>query len=211
MPVRSQHDSAPRRTLLRPAASQLRRGSNAAVSGALFSPRAGRKRANPAHVRRLEFDPGSVASRSRSANSWLSRPARTAAFISTRATAACAMRISSSTSSCHSSKATIASGRSGGTGASAAVSMGGYGALRLAFRYPELFGSVSAHSAALVEKLPDAAGSDPREEALARILGPAFGSPFDRAFWERKSPFTLARNGPRPARLADLLRLRNRG
>lgn len=78
------------------------------------------------------------------------------------------------------------------------VSMGGYGALRLAFRYPELFGSVSAHSAALVEKLPGAAGSDPREEALARILGPAFGSPFDRAFWERQSPFTLARNGPRP-------------
>ncbi|MGC2420770.1 MAG: alpha/beta hydrolase family protein [Candidatus Acidiferrales bacterium] len=78
------------------------------------------------------------------------------------------------------------------------VSMGGYGALRLAFRYPELFGSVSAHSAALVEKLPDASGSDPREEALARILGPAFGSPFDRAFWERQSPFTLARSGPRP-------------
>src|SRR5712692_9544226 len=36
------------------------------------------------------------------------------------------------------------------------VSMGGYGALRLAFRYPALFGSVSAHSAALLEKLPAA-------------------------------------------------------
>lgn len=78
------------------------------------------------------------------------------------------------------------------------VSMGGYGALRLAFRYPELFGSVSAHSAALVEKLPGTDVSDPREEALAQILGPAFGSPFDRAFWERQSPFTLARNAPRP-------------
>ncbi len=41
------------------------------------------------------------------------------------------------------------------------ISMGGYGALRFAFRYPELFGSVSAHSAALVAKLPDAAASDP--------------------------------------------------
>jgi S-formylglutathione hydrolase FrmB len=78
------------------------------------------------------------------------------------------------------------------------ISMGGYGALRLAFRYPELFGSVSAHSPALVEKLPDATASDPREEALARVLGPAFGSPFNRAFWERNSPFTLARNSPRP-------------
>jgi enterochelin esterase-like enzyme len=35
------------------------------------------------------------------------------------------------------------------------ISMGGYGALRLSFKYPQLFGSVSAHSAALVAKLPD--------------------------------------------------------
>ena len=36
----------------------------------------------------------------------------------------------------------------------AGISMGGYGALRLAFVHPTLFGSVSAHSAALMEKLP---------------------------------------------------------
>jgi S-formylglutathione hydrolase FrmB len=77
-------------------------------------------------------------------------------------------------------------------------SMGGYGALRLAFRYPKLFGSVSAHSAALVEKLPGAADSNPQEAVLARILSMAFDSPLDRAFWERENPFTLARNGPRP-------------
>ena len=80
-------------------------------------------------------------------------------------------------------------------------SMGGYGALRLAFRYPELFGSVSAHSAALVEKLPGAADSDPHEVVLGRILSTAFGSPLDRAFWERENPFALARNGPRPKNL----------
>ena len=33
--------------------------------------------------------------------------------------------------------------------------MGGYGALRLAFLHPELFGSVTAQSAALIEKLPE--------------------------------------------------------
>src|SRR5580658_5490346 len=34
------------------------------------------------------------------------------------------------------------------------VSMGGYGSLRFASRYPQMFGSVSAHSAALVANLP---------------------------------------------------------
>ena len=71
------------------------------------------------------------------------------------------------------------------------VSMGGYGALHLAFRHPELFSAVSAHSAALIEKLPNfvANPASPR----ARILGGTFGSPPDPAFWNRNSPLTLAR------------------
>ena len=81
------------------------------------------------------------------------------------------------------------------------VSMGGYGSLRFAFRYPQLFGSVSAHSAALVEKLPTGGMSDAQGALLARILGGAFGSPPDAAYWKRENPFTLARNGPRPTGL----------
>lgn len=77
------------------------------------------------------------------------------------------------------------------------VSMGGYGALRLALRYPEMFGSVSAHSAALVEKLPAARISASQEAVLSRVLGTAFGTPPDRAFWDRNNPFTLARDAPR--------------
>jgi S-formylglutathione hydrolase FrmB len=77
------------------------------------------------------------------------------------------------------------------------VSMGGYGALRLALRYPEMFGSVSAHSAALVEKLPAVRFSASQEAVLSMVLGTAFGTPPDRAFWERNSPFTLARDVPR--------------
>ena len=79
------------------------------------------------------------------------------------------------------------------------VSMGGYGSLRFGFRYPQLFGSVSAHSAALVSKLPRAQLGTQAEQTLAFALGGAFGTPFDRAFWDRNSPFTLVRNGPRPA------------
>jgi S-formylglutathione hydrolase FrmB len=78
------------------------------------------------------------------------------------------------------------------------VSMGGYGSLRFGFRYPQLFGSVSAHSAALIANLPRIQLNGANGDALSRSLGGAFGDPFDPAFWDRNSPFTLARNGPRP-------------
>src|ERR1700686_2337034 len=59
----------------------------------------------------------------------------------------------------------------------AGISMGGYGALHLAFRHPQLFGSLGAHSAALLERLPTVTVSDSRQLARARILGDVFGSP----------------------------------
>lgn len=78
------------------------------------------------------------------------------------------------------------------------VSMGGYGALRFALLYPNLFGSVSAHSAALIEKAPRVNISGAQGMGISRVLGSAFGSPFDPTFWDRENPFTIARNGPRP-------------
>ena len=81
------------------------------------------------------------------------------------------------------------------------VSMGGYGSLRFGFRYPTLFGSLSAHSAALVANLPRAQLGTPGEQALSMALGSAFGNPFDRTFWDRNSPFTLVRNSPPPVGL----------
>jgi len=81
------------------------------------------------------------------------------------------------------------------------VSMGGYGSLRFAFLYPRFFGSVSAHSAALVAKLPRAQLEGPAGQQLAMALGGAFGTPFDPAFWDRENPFTIVRNSPRPAGL----------
>jgi len=79
------------------------------------------------------------------------------------------------------------------------ISMGGYGALRFALRYPQLFGSASAHSAALIAKLPEVQASDsPQGETFARAMGMAFGTPFDRAFWNRNNPFVLMEEGARP-------------
>lgn len=72
------------------------------------------------------------------------------------------------------------------------VSMGGYGALHLAFRHPQLFVAVSAHSAALIEKLPAFLGHSP-ESPRARVLGQVFGSPPNLVFWEQNSPLMLAR------------------
>ena len=74
----------------------------------------------------------------------------------------------------------------------AGISMGGYGALHLAFRHPQLFISVSAHSPALIEKLPLFLGPAPNSPR-ARVLGSVFGIPPDAAFWDRNSPLAIAR------------------
>lgn len=76
------------------------------------------------------------------------------------------------------------------------ISMGGYGAFHLGFAHPELFSAVSAHSAALIIRLPSflsGNGTIPAT-ARARLLGGVFGQPPDQSFWERNSPLTLARS-----------------
>jgi putative tributyrin esterase len=72
------------------------------------------------------------------------------------------------------------------------VSMGGYGALHLAFRHPQLFSAVSAHSAAIIDKLPAFTAPSQGGMIRSRVLGGVFGSPPDPAFWDRNSPLTLA-------------------
>lgn len=72
------------------------------------------------------------------------------------------------------------------------ISMGGYGALHIAFRHPELFVSVSANSAALIDKLPSVKFANPRQSVLLRLLR-VFGTPPDPVFWQRNSPLTIAR------------------
>jgi S-formylglutathione hydrolase FrmB len=73
-------------------------------------------------------------------------------------------------------------------------SMGGYGALRIAFAHPELFGSVSAHSGVLMRDPPQGvnAGASAGNMA-ARILTNVFGNPIDQKFWDSNSPFLLAK------------------
>lgn len=69
------------------------------------------------------------------------------------------------------------------------VSMGGYGALRFAFKYPQMFSSVAALMPALMETLPRGISN----MNLASFIGPAFGTPLDEAFWRTNTPFVFAR------------------
>ena len=81
--------------------------------------------------------------------------------------------------------------RAGGsrpTRALAGFSMGGYGALRFAFKYPQTFSAVAVHSAALFDDLPEDASL-----MFGRNFR-AFGSPLDPAYWDQNNPLTLARS-----------------
>ena len=65
----------------------------------------------------------------------------------------------------------------------AGTSMGGYGALRLAFRHPDLFGAVAGIYPAMWRTFPQGppVGDEPPT--------PAFGVPFDPAKWEAETPW----------------------
>jgi S-formylglutathione hydrolase FrmB len=73
-------------------------------------------------------------------------------------------------------------------------SMGGYGALRFAFAYPELFSSVSAQSAALLTEPPNQSG----------LLGAVFGNPIDLRHWNQNSAFVLAKRNRTSIRASGL-------
>jgi S-formylglutathione hydrolase FrmB len=74
------------------------------------------------------------------------------------------------------------------------LSMGGYGALRFAFASPQLFGSVSAQSAALITESPAEMNTDLHDAGpLGKLLGGVFGNPIDLAHWKQNDPFVLAR------------------
>jgi enterochelin esterase family protein len=70
------------------------------------------------------------------------------------------------------------------------VSMGGYAALRIAFKYPGLFRAVATHSAMLLEKIPTADEGARRGQMAAFFA--AFGNPIDPQLWAESDPLSLA-------------------
>ena len=70
------------------------------------------------------------------------------------------------------------------------VSMGGYGALRIAFEKPEVFGAVATHSAMLLQQIPTPeAGA---RGGQMRAFHAAFGEPIDAGLWHAADPLELA-------------------
>lgn len=75
------------------------------------------------------------------------------------------------------------------------ISMGGYGALRFALAYPELFSAVSAQSAALILETPEQlnAMAQDRAQDARDFFAPLLGDPINLAHWRANDPFALAR------------------
>ena len=72
------------------------------------------------------------------------------------------------------------------------ISMGGFGALMIAFKHPEMFSSVTAHCAALFPELPKPSGEDRRAQFLSGLIGRMFGDPPDDNYFKANNPFDLA-------------------
>jgi enterochelin esterase-like enzyme len=71
------------------------------------------------------------------------------------------------------------------------VSMGGYGALNIAFSHPGVFGAVATHSAMLLTTIPTVeAGA--RGGQMRAFTG-VFGEPVDPAIWKADDPLELAK------------------
>jgi enterochelin esterase family protein len=70
------------------------------------------------------------------------------------------------------------------------VSMGGYGALRIAFLEPGGFAAVATHSAMLLEDVPSAGDGAGRWQMAA--FHAVFGDPIDKTRWEAADPLLLA-------------------
>jgi len=81
------------------------------------------------------------------------------------------------------------------------VSMGGYGALHLSMEHPDVFGSASAHSAALISKFPNPLPAEGRWGHYAQILQEPFGAPLNESYFDANNPLTLAEH---PERFAGL-------
>jgi S-formylglutathione hydrolase FrmB len=72
------------------------------------------------------------------------------------------------------------------------ISMGGYGALNMAFKDPGLAAAVATHSAMLLEQVPSAEAGARRGQMSAFFS--VFGDPIDMELWRANDPLARARS-----------------
>ncbi len=85
------------------------------------------------------------------------------------------------------------------------ISMGGMGALRMGFKYPERYAAVAALEPGIDPALKWSE-VQPRHRfwRSQRLMETIFGKPFDAAYWEANNPATIANNGAERLRAAGL-------
>ena len=77
------------------------------------------------------------------------------------------------------------------------TSMGGYGALEIAMKHPDLFGSVSSHSAVLLKDLSAAKVADRRIQMFQSLFDKIYGINQDLIYWEANNPMSLVKDTKR--------------
>jgi len=71
------------------------------------------------------------------------------------------------------------------------ISLGGYGALKIAYRHPEMFGVVIAHCAAILPAFPPKPSQD-NPRSFYGLFSSVFGDPYDKEMWADNDPVVLA-------------------
>jgi len=85
------------------------------------------------------------------------------------------------------------------------TSMGGFGALKIAMKFPDRYAAVVGHSPIIFRgqdplDVPEQVKTSRFYQYFVNMLRPLFGDPLDHAVWEQNDPLHLARSG----RLGDL-------
>ncbi len=81
----------------------------------------------------------------------------------------------------------------------AGTSMGGYGALKIAMKYPDLFSSVAGHSPIILLgknplDVPEELKSARFYQFFVNIMKPIFGDPLRQELWDANNPLLLAKS-----------------
>lgn len=82
----------------------------------------------------------------------------------------------------------------------AGTSMGGYGALKIAMKYPQNYAAVAAHSPILIPGLNPAAVPESMKSSrfytyFIGMITPIFGNPIRQDLWNANNPLVLAKKG----------------
>jgi S-formylglutathione hydrolase FrmB len=76
--------------------------------------------------------------------------------------------------------------------------MGGFGALKIAFKHKELYSATAAHSPIIFlsdpSHMPEQTKNNSRFDFFTQVITPIFGNPVDLTLWQENNPLDIARS-----------------